>query len=542
MREVLQASIAPFLLLIAPFAIFVQHQRHGFSHPEVLLVVLVLAAVALLLGAGAARSRPFEVIALAALLILFADIQLDEPGEKNLLIGFVALCAVLWLVREHAARIVSLMMVTMLAFSIVPLRSRAEPAAAADRARASSDDLPFILHLVLDEHIGVEGLPADLTPPTFRRDLESFFVERGFRLFGRAYSEYASTLWSLAQLLNLAPNSYTASLTTSGVSGGTFRLMRSAYFDRLSEQGYAIRVYRPEYLDMCTDAIPPSACYTYPANSLEALEGLEVPSHQKLAVVTGAYLARSELHTRAKRVYRTARQQMVRARVPLPEWDWERGHSEPLATMPIFDRIAGDLSHARRGEVVFAHLLMPHYPYVYGADCRPRPPSQWLMRSDASDAGMPGGITNSPDGRAARYPRYLDQIRCAQRKISQLLDALPTPLQHDAIVIIQGDHGSRISLVEPITTAATSPVPSDYADQFSTLFAVRTPDVEAGYDTRVAPITCLLRSLAHSDFRSVEQIDGCSMSRVVHFWNGEAPEPRPLPEFWNTSSPSARRR
>jgi hypothetical protein len=542
--RVLRASIAPFLLLITPFVIFVQHQRYGPSHPEVLLVLLALTAAALLLGAGAARSHAFEVVVIAGLLILFADIQLDEPGEKRLLIAFVALGATLWFLRQHAARIVSLMVATMLAVSVLTPQSNAEPVSAAGAPAASPNaDLPFILHVILDEHIGVEGLPADLAPPAFRRDFQSFFVQRGFRLFGRAYSEYPATLWSLAQLLNLAPNGYTPGLTIPGKPDGTFRLTRSAYFDRLSKQGYTIRVYRPEYLDMCTEAVPASACHTYPANSLRALDALPVPTHQKVAVVAGAYLSRSELHTRAKRTYMGARQRVLGAGIPLPAWDWERGGtSAPLGTMPIFDRIAADLSRARRGELVFAHLLMPHYPYVFGAGCEPRPPREWLERSDAVDPRIPGGITNSPDSRAARYARYLDQILCTQRKIDQLLSAVPALVRRDAIVIIQGDHGSRISLVEPDTSARGSLVTSDYADYFSTLFAVRAPALEPGYDTRVTPITCLLRSLAHSDFRSIGEIEACSTSPVVHFWDGMAPpRPRPLPEFWDRSSPSARR-
>lgn len=534
----LRASIAPFLLLITPFIIFVQHQRYEFAQPEVLLVILGLAALALLLGAGGARSRAFEVLVLALLLTLFADVQLYEPGEKRLFLGFVVLCTLLWFLRQHAARIVSLMVATILVVSVLLPPPQPEPVAAAGAAPPAPADLPFILHLVLDEHIGVEGLPADLTPPAFRSDLESFFVARGFRLFGRAYSEYNSTLWSLAQLLNLAPGSYTPALTTENPSGGTFRLLRSAYFDRLRDQGYAIRVYRPEYLDMCTEAVPPGACHTYRANSLEGLDVLQVPAREKVAVVIGAYLSRSELHTRAKGLYRAARQQSLGVGIPLPAWNWERGNSAPLATMPVFDRIAADLAGVRRGDFVFAHLLMPHYPYIYGPGCEPRPPREWLTRSETSDAGHPGGITNSPEARAERYARYFEQMDCVQRKVEQLLEAIPPPLQRDAVVIIQGDHGSRISLVEALSATSARAVRSDYADQFSTLFAIRAPGVEPGYDRRVAPITCLLRSFALADFRSSAGVEGCSMSPVVHLSDGTAPDPHPLPEFWTRTSGS----
>lgn len=535
MSQALRASIAPFLLLITPFAVFVQHQQYGFSHPEVLIFVPALGAVALLLGAGAARSRVFEVIVIAGLLTLFADVQLEEPGEERLLAGFVALSAVLWVLRQHAARIISSMMATVLALSLLPQRSEAGPSDAP--APAARPDLPLVLHVVLDEYIGIEGLPEDLAPESFKRGLESFFVDRGFRLFGRAYSEYSSTLWSLSHLLNLAPGGYVSSLATPSTTARTFRLKRSAYFDRLARQGYAIRVYQSEYLDMCTDAIPASACHTYRPNSLEALDALPVPAAQKLAVIAGAFLARSELHVRAKRGYRAARLRLLQAHIPLPEWDWERFMPAPLGTMPMFDRIAGDLSCAQGGELVFAHLLMPHDPYMYGAGCEPRPPSLWVTRHDATDAFVPGGTTLR-QSRAARYRLYFDQVLCAQRKIAQLLDAIPPALRDEAIVVIQGDHGSRISPLEPIIIASARFAASDYADYFSTLFAVRAPDVEAGYDTRVTSITCLLRSLVESDFRAAGDTGGCSTARVVHLLDGKDPRPRPLPEFWR-SRPSA---
>jgi hypothetical protein len=121
---------------------------------------------------------------------------------------------------------------------------------------------------------------------------------------------------------------------------------------------------------------------------------------------------------------------------------------------------------------------------------------------------------------------------CAQKKVDALIAAIPPSLRQDAIIIVQGDHGSRISLVDPTTVAPVEPSASDYADMFSTLFAVRSPSIEHGYDTRVAPITCLLRSLAQSDFQSLSGVDSCSTPNIVFFMGSETPQQRPLPNFW----------
>lgn len=536
--RVLSAAVAPFILLLTPFAIFVQYQRYGWSHPEMMLFVLALAGTALLLGAAAAWSRVLEVAIIAALLTLFADLQLDEPGEKKLALGFVAIGAVVWLIRQHAARIIVLTVGTVLVLSLVP--PRLETSATGSPARPSRADLPLLIHLVLDEHIGIEGLPKELTPPPFRSELESFFTDRRFMLFGRAYSEYPSTLWSLSHLLNLSPGGYVRDLSRRDAAAATFRLNRNAYFARLVRQGYAIHVFQPEYLDVCTSEVSPSACYTYRANGLGALDHLDAPPREKLSVVAGTFLARSEGYGRLKRLYRQTRRWLLDVGIPVPAWDWERSSSAPVGTMPVIERVAAEISKAGGGQLMYAHLLLPHYPYVYDADCRARPPSQWLMRGDSSDAGVPGEIINSHVSRAARYTLYLEQLLCAQRKIERIIDSIPPVLRDDAILIVQGDHGSRISLVDPITTTNASMGPADYTDHFSTLFAVRSPHLAAAYDGRLTPITCLLRTLVESDFRSASGTETCSTNKVVYFFGGVTPSARPFPEHatWLAGSPA----
>ena len=112
---------------------------------------------------------------------------------------------------------------------------------------------------------------------------------------------------------------------------------------------------------------------------------------------------------------------------------------------------------------------------------------------------------NVPEGRASRYRSYFRQVACALRQIDRLIEAIPPGLRHDAIIIIQGDHGSRITLVDPTTVANASPARSDYLDAFSTMFAVRSPSIEPAYDSRRrrSPASFALSSIAVSG-RSLE--------------------------------------
>ena len=56
--------------------------------------------------------------------------------------------------------------------------------------------------------------------------------------------------------------------------------------------------------------------------------------------------------------------------------------------------------------------------------------------------------------------------------IDQLLAAVPAGLRQDAVVIVHGDHGSRIARNDPTAVERTLFSAADYADLYSTLFAV----------------------------------------------------------------------
>ena len=520
-KRALAQSVAMALLLLTPFVIFVHHHRYSFSHPEVILCLFVLAGMGVLLGLVGAWSSTFSILALAGLLTLFVDIQFASPNEKFgfLLTGLLLLVGV-WLLRRHAARVIAIVMGTVLISTVLL------PAASASHERSGSSqpkDLPLVLHVVLDEHIGLEGLPRDVASPAFVREMRSFFVDNRFLLFGRAYSEHVETRYSLSHLVNFKPGEFDARLVGPGKGSATYDLTRNAYFDGLAQKGYAIQVYQPDHLDFCASAGANASCETYRATTLQALEGLSATPLQKASVVGGMFVDRSYLYTNIRERYKKFQQ----SKTWLPAWDWERRRVGPLSSMIVLDKVIARVAKAHRGDFVFAHLLLPHYPYIYDAQCGTRPPEDWLDRTEV-DAGNEG-MGNSPETRAARYAKYLDQVSCVRMKLGQLIASIPAPLQQDAIIVIQGDHGSRITLIDPTQTGASPP---DYTDSYSTLFAVRSSSIEPGYDHRLLPITCLLRAFVQSDFRSVSGLDeGCSGTPGVLIRKHEKVAESPLPPF-----------
>ena len=50
-----------------------------------------------------------------------------------------------------------------------------------------------------------------------------------------------------------------------------------------------------------------------------------------------------------------------------------------ITAFPVIDRLREDITKSPNGTAFFAHLLTPHAPYVYDADCELRlEGSQWL--------------------------------------------------------------------------------------------------------------------------------------------------------------------
>jgi hypothetical protein len=90
----------------------------------------------------------------------------------------------------------------------------------------------------------------------------------------------------------------------------------------------------------------------------------------------------------------------------------------------------------------FAHLLVPHDPYVFGSDCGPVTPVIGGSRSEREAA------------------EYVGQIQCVDRMVLDLVTTVLRTSELPPIILLQGDHGSktlhfdRAASGEAITLAA----------------------------------------------------------------------------------------
>jgi hypothetical protein len=511
LTEVGRHAVAPALVLSAPFVAFLSFHEYAYHRPEILVCLAGIGGISLALGMLASAGAPARTLMLAGVVTFFVDVQLPlkvwflDLGKATLLTaGFLLLTVLLWLLRRHAERIISLMAATVLASTLLLPIVESQQIRRAPAPPQAPSDLPLIVHLILDEHIGIDGLPADTTVRELQSDLRSFYYSNGFRVFEAAYSEHEDTDRSLGHLLNFSQGKYDDDLAGPGASGFQNGLSRNAYFARMRQLGYALQVYQTDFLQLCSQTESVS-CHTSPATGLGVLQDAPLRILEKVRLVAGAYLSRSRLHTAATDWYDIARGTLETIGIDLPHSVWFY-RTTPLNGMAAMRQVAQALASATRGQLYFAHFMLPHWPHVYDADCALLPVDRW--------EGL-GGRPESQAARLAAYAGYGRQLRCTTRMIGEIVDAIPSSLRNDAIVIVHGDHGSRLALADDQSSSVGVPTTDNDRDSYSTLFAVRAPDIAAGPDRHFVPITCLLGRLVDAGFRSAEDLDHCAAPPVV---------------------------
>ena len=535
--NVVRRAVAPGLVLAASFFGFLKFHDYAYFRPEVAICLGGIVAISLLSGIVASVHAVGRVVVLAATLMLFVDVQLPGDfwfhgiGKGTMLAGgFVLLAALLWVIREHAERVVLAAAATVLLSTLLLPRPSADPRTAA--ASSTRLDLPLIVHIVLDEHAGLAGLPSSKSGSDLRNDLEAFYQAQGFRIFDSAYSEHARTDRSLAHLFNFLPGQYDANLVRPQVPGFERGLARNAYVARLIAQGYAVRVHQSDFIQLCAEPGVVS-CETYPSAGVGVLQELPLRTLEKARLIAGTFLTRSKLSSEAIDRYDDGRALMAKAGVQLPrsEWFYRVSSVNGIAAMRRFAHV---LSGATRGQAYVAHVLFPHSPFLYSNACALRPFSQW---------GAPANPGDTPPAPTAASARYDAQVRCSMQLVGEMIQAIPPDVLTDAIIVVHGDHGSRLGRVDARMLMAEDLSPDNYRSIYSTLFAVRAPALGTGLDSRFVPVTCILRSLADGGFRDLPGLDDCVPDAGVFIANRtRAIVRQPLARFRRESAASGAER
>ena len=482
-RDFAIAFAAGAAMLLASLANFLTHNSYPYLRVEIGLIVAGMLALAALMAAWYLPQRQWGRSFLEGLLAaVFIDLNTDSIWlMPSVLLAVGAFTA--W-------RGVSLLAPMAILGSVICLTTLAGLGGRppwivtmmGDAPAGQKRNLPAVIHLILDEHIGLEGLAYEGPKGIAVRDeLLSKLLGAGFSVFGGAYSEHYHSANSVPFMLNYGQG---LGLNTQrrGVETGP-----TLHLKRLVAQGYRLTVLQSDYADFCTGARY-FQCMTYDSSSLHPT--LLAPMHavRRAELIFHKVLKLSDLFGGGMKIWDIGRSYVLRAGVDLPRYSPTPGHSSSVGSMEAFHYLLKRLETARPGDAFFAHLLFPHHPYVVGGDC------QYVLR--------PWEGLTTQGSLAKKRAAYYEQLGCVQQKVQAALSALSkSSANTNHVIIIHGDHGSRLTRRMGASNQEAGQFDDgDMIASFSTLFAVRTAVPTPQYSDARAPVSLLLREFADSQF------------------------------------------
>ena len=508
-RQVLWDWIALYALLGAVFTKFLVFRDYGLFHPEVWLVFVgflgLAFAVALLIGLRREVLAP-AVMGSLVVFFLFQEfgplVEMAIRDRFGISLGetilFVVLAVptmvVFWLLRRSVSQIVAA------CFGALALASLFSSPTVAPMARMIvhdvrvplDRDLPPVVHIVLDQQIGIDGL-VDAIPGAreLREETARLYSHAGFRVFSGAYTHFPGTIESLSNLLNGSVEPVAHRWIGPRSSGAA--VLANAWFDRLAEKGYRIHVLQGHYVDYCgwrDGAV--ASCHTFHSKDVRVLHEIDVSSFDK-AKFLALYLLDIDYPSLSKALrfgWHVTQELFLKAGVPLPHWDAQGVSLSSVVALKSVKSLEDRVETLQRGEALFAHVYLPHHPYVLDAQCNvisntaewhDRTATLWWLQ-----------VPSRADRWRARQEAYFRQSRCLNSRLEQLFRLFDDRAElNDATVIVHGDHGSLITITEPIVGNEDELAPIDIVSSFSTLFAIRAPGQPAGLETTMTSIQAL---------------------------------------------------
>lgn len=479
---------AVFLILWTPFFSFSAYRGHPVPISSLVYSASLFAIPALLFAVLAGHERRYRYVGVFSLLVLvFLDLQFSWMQGVIALILSAVVVATCWALRGNLALILTTIFATMLVSTILTPTSgyqdhtlESNPAVTPRPTQDPARRTDTFIHIILDEFIGVDGIPTEVKGgPALQREVSQFFERHGFRLYPNAFSEYALSKHSISSILNLEA---TDEPKKNFRSKRPYILTQNRVFDFLSERYPELHVTQSTYMDFCKESPATIAsCFTYRFDGSDWLRTAALDDTDKLNILFGMYFNLPGFFELARKGYVRLQDIASDVGITLPSgivWD---GRVTPIASINAFDHFRRTVLESAPGTAHFGHIDLPHGPYVLDEFCNlTGNPFGWLSHRPLH------GRENTTEGRRIRYEQYFDQIRCTLTRLDRFFAELKTAGKwRNSTILIHGDHGSRLYKTRVLGRHQAELTRADLMDGFSTLFAFRPNP--SGEKNRSAP-------------------------------------------------------
>lgn len=491
MQQRVLIFLTPVLLLVAPFlSVFAELKLSPYTASSALViggVVLGSALLGLLLAAVEGR-RGWPAIAKVALMVsclfIMADLSWHLPymiaeslGSRLLAIAvlaaiFALVGAVLWIIRDNLANIAFAGALAMCLSTLGINPSLLVPPVAAQEG-----PLAPVVYVILDEMVGLNGF--DESAPggaEVKAALTSVLARHGFLVYPRAFSRQIFSSRSIPDALNFdfTDDGY-GPVSKYLVAGSTTDFAPLALFDRMNSQGYRVSVFQTQHMTYCSVAAV-DECETYPSFN---------PENQYLPADEGYWMkvaAMVDLLQRSMGGSIFAHQYTAFLQRLFDLSDTPVSYFDVHGLPKWLAHIRAEMDKDGRGTFTFVHLLSPHGPHVLDRNCVPQ--DRWVNTYNLTERlGLVGPELEAERDKMLGW--YHDQVLCLVDQLDEFLAGLEaSPAFSDATIVLHGDHGHRISAGyhDESTTDQT------LIDNYSTLYAIRSPGISPGRDLRLTSV------------------------------------------------------
>ena len=143
-------------------------------------------------------------------------------------------------------------------------------------------------------------------------------------------------------------------------------------------------------------------------------------------------------------------------------------------------------------------------------------------------------LGNTSSSRKSNYEGYFDQLNCVYIKLGQLFERLQRIEKfNDTVIVLHGDHGSRIVTIEPLVENKLLLTKQDVLDGFSTLLAVKSLNPnEFSVEEGIFPLEHLLAKIVQKVFGESINIKAGSSPPLVYLTSRKREQGNKLSKFF----------
>ncbi|MBI4845580.1 MAG: hypothetical protein HY810_03785 [Candidatus Omnitrophica bacterium] len=349
-----------------------------------------------------------------------------------------------------------------------------------------------VLFIIFDEHMSIEGIPENISGAgILKQEMAEFYERFNFLYFPRAYSHFFESSLSIPNALNFTANPAIRYLEKSGLR--TKRLLMNRAFDFLKNRGYVFRIYQSDYIDFFDRSNEKiEYCFQY-YSGIEEIHKQDFKILDKSLLLMGHFLSAIKTGEKSVATVGFLVSLIVGDRIndiPIIGAPYDR--LGPIRTIPAIEQLKKDTNHLKSGTVYFAHLLTPHHPFVYDElNNLKKDPRDWF----GPNRWFNMYIYKRDLAYEESYESYCKQLRGMYNWLNEWFNQLSERKEfNDLIIIVLGDHGSRITEEDPDNASVLKNPKWDSIakDSFSVLFAVKGSQFEKGRVDIAKPLERLL--------------------------------------------------